>query len=42
MAANQLLQRTGLAAGELYRVCRAWHVTNGVEVPVPGIRGAEG
>ena len=24
------------------RVCRAWHVTYGVIVPVPGIRGAEG
>ena len=24
------------------RVCRAWHRTNRVEVPVPGVRGAEG
>jgi len=26
----------------LARVCRAWHRTCGVEVPTPGIRGAEG
>jgi hypothetical protein len=24
------------------RVCRAWHRTYGVKVPVPGFRGAEG
>ena len=24
------------------RVCQAWHRTSGVEVPVPGIREAEG
>jgi hypothetical protein len=24
------------------RVCRAWHRANGVQVPVPGVRGAEG
>ena len=24
------------------RVCQAWHRTDGVEVPVPGISGAEG
>jgi hypothetical protein len=23
-------------------VCQAWHRTNGVQVPVPGISGAEG
>jgi len=24
------------------RVCRAWHIACGVEVPAPGVRGAEG
>jgi hypothetical protein len=24
------------------RVCQAWHRANGVEVPVPGMSGAEG
>ena len=24
------------------RVCRAWHRANGVQGPVPGVRGAEG
>jgi hypothetical protein len=26
----------------LSRVCQAWHRANGVEVPVPGMSGAEG
>ena len=25
-----------------WRVCRAWHRTYGVKVPMPGFRGAEG
>jgi hypothetical protein len=29
-------------AAQLWRVCQAWHRAHGVEVPVPGIRGAEG
>ncbi len=30
------------AAADPGRVCRAWHVTCGVEVPMPGVSGAEG
>jgi hypothetical protein len=30
------------AAAHPPRVCQAWHRAHGVEVPVPGIRGAEG
>jgi hypothetical protein len=30
------------AAAHRERVCQAWHRTHGVEVPVPGISGAEG
>jgi hypothetical protein len=30
------------AAGQRGRVCQAWHRTNGVQVPVPGVSGAEG
>jgi hypothetical protein len=26
----------------LSRVCRTWHRTHGVQVPVPGVRAAEG
>ena len=29
-------------AAQFERVCRAWHRANGVQVPVPGVRGAEG
>jgi len=37
------MQRTALrAAVDAERVCRAWHRAYGVEVPVPGVRGAEG
>jgi len=31
-----------LFSSDLNRVCRAWHRTSGVQVPVPGIIGAEG
>ena len=31
-----------LPAGYAERVCRAWHRAYGVEVPMPGVRGAEG
>jgi hypothetical protein len=31
-----------LAAGEFERVCRTWHRTNGVQVPMPGVSAAEG
>jgi hypothetical protein len=45
-SANPSLKRTGTGkpapAAELKRVCRAWHRANGVQVPVPGVRGAEG
>ncbi|MGD0624794.1 MAG: hypothetical protein ABSB32_08750 [Thermodesulfobacteriota bacterium] len=42
-----MLHRTAIplrsiAAGELGRVCRAWHGAYGVKVPMPGFRGAEG
>ena len=30
------------AAPERRRVCRAWHRTHGVQVPVPGVSAAEG
>ena len=30
------------AAGYRERVCQAWHRSSGVQVPVPGNRGAEG
>ena len=37
------MQRTALrAAADAGRVCQAWHRSSGVEVPVPGYRGAEG
>lgn len=44
---NKTLHRTAIprrsiAAGELWRVCRAWHLTSEVQVLVPGIRRAEG
>jgi len=40
---NKRLQRPALcAAAEPQRVCQAWHRSSGVEVPVPGNRGAEG
>jgi hypothetical protein len=39
---NQALHRTLDSAGELGRVCQAWHRTSEVQVLVPGIRGAEG
>jgi len=32
----------GPKAGDFRRVCRAWHRANRVQVPVPGVRGAEG
>jgi len=41
---NNSLQRTRKKprAADFSRVCRAWHRTSGVEVPTPGISGAEG
>jgi hypothetical protein len=30
------------APRDLHRVCQAWHRACGVEVPTPGVRGAEG
>jgi hypothetical protein len=38
---NSPLRRL-LPAGDCCRVCQAWHRACGVQVPTPGIRGAEG
>ena len=32
----------GLPAADPHRVCRAWHRASRVEVPIPGVSGAEG
>ena len=39
---NPTIQRTPTSAADFDRVCRAWHRAYGVEVPMPGFRGAEG
>ena len=41
---NNSMQTDGrfAAAADAERVCQAWHRSSGVEVPVPGNRGAEG
>jgi len=31
-----------IAAADFRRVCRAWHRASRVEVPIPGVSGAEG
>ena len=40
--ANKRVQATLYSAPDPWRVCRAWHRAYGVEVPMPGFRGAEG
>jgi hypothetical protein len=41
--ANKRVQATRYPrAPDPQRVCRAWHRAYGVEVPMPGFRGAEG
>ena len=46
MAATQHGDADGRAAAppaaDRRRVCQAWHRSSGVQVPVPGNRGAEG
>jgi len=42
MSSNHSLHRTLNGAGELGRVCQAWHGTSEVQILVPGMRGAEG
>ena len=39
---DALDKQPGKDPGAYWRVCQAWHRTSGVEVPVPGIREAEG
>ncbi|MBI5674313.1 MAG: hypothetical protein HZC48_00595 [Nitrospirae bacterium] len=40
--AGLILAQAVARAGEAWRVCRTWHRTYGVEVPVPGRSRAEG
>jgi len=42
LGVHKWVNRTLRAARLPKRVCRAWHLTSRVKVPIPGIRRAEG